>query len=282
VSATAGRALVLDVDTGVDDALALLVAVRSPMLRVLGVGCVAGNIAAEQAVDNTLRLLAAAGAGDVPVAAGMRRPLLAAPSAAARRTHGRDGMADLGLPAPRRRAERDHAVELLRRIVRTASQQVSLVALGPLTDVAVLVRMYPGVVARLDRMVVAAGGEEGEFNAAYDPEATRIVFGSGLPLTRVGLDVARRVTVPAVDVAALEASPEPAAQLAGRLLRHRAGPAGTAAALGDAVAVLAVLAPDGLVTARVGGVEVAVGVDTAAYRRRFLGAVRGIDVATGG
>jgi pyrimidine-specific ribonucleoside hydrolase len=235
--------VVLDVDTGVDDALAILFAVRSPTLRLRAVSCVGGNAPAATVVLNTLRVLDAADAGDVPVARGMVRPLLE-PPAPLPRGHGEDGLADLGLPGPYRRAVPGHAVEMLRDVVLGSPQPVTLVALARLTNVAVLLRMYPEVAANLASIVVMGGhagpGRAPEFNVASDPEAAAIVFASGLPTLVYGLEVFGAVTVAPEQVAALAGAADPAQRLAGRLLRHQQARSGDGLArIGDAGAVAA-------------------------------------------
>ena len=134
--------VVLDVDTGVEDALALLLAVRHPALELRAVSCVAGNTHVDQVVANTLKVLDAAGAGDVPVARGAERPLLE-PARDAHHVHGADGMADLGLPDSPRRPVDVHAVELLRRTILDSAEPVTLVTLAPMTNAALLLRTYP-------------------------------------------------------------------------------------------------------------------------------------------
>ena len=142
--------VILDVDTGVDDALALLLAVRSPDLDVRAVTCVAGNADVDQVVRNTLVVLDAAGAGDVPVARGADRPLLEPPRHA-RQVHGADGMADLGLPDSRRRPRDESAVELLRATIPASDTPVTLVPLAPLTNIALLLRTHPEVAEQIER-----------------------------------------------------------------------------------------------------------------------------------
>ncbi len=249
--------VVLDVDTGVDDALALLLAVRHPGLDLRAVTCVAGNVGVDQVVANTLRVLDAAGAGDVPVARGADRPLVE-PAREARHVHGEDGLGDLGLPVARRRAADVHAVELLRRAVLQAPEPPTLVALAPLTNVALLLRSHPEVVQRVARVVVMGGAATGgnatacaEFNVRHDPEAAAVVLGAGLPVTLYGLDVFYDVALVAAEADALAASPVPAAALAGRLVQHQVARLGGAhGTLGDAGAVAAALDPGGLTTHR--------------------------------
>lgn len=247
--------VILDVDTGVDDALAIVLACRSEALTVRAITCVAGNTGVDQVVANTLQVLDALDAPDIPVARGMTRPLIEAPGPT-REVHGRDGMADLGLAPSARRPVVDHAVELLRRVLLSATTPVTLICLAPLTNIAVLLRAYPDVAGALHRLLVVGGRGVGialetpEYNLSHDPEAAAIVFTSGAPLTVYGLDVFGEVTVDAAVAAALSAAPDPAQQLAGRLVRHQLARFGTpAATIGDAGAVAAAIRPDGLTTA---------------------------------
>ena len=249
--------VILDVDTGVDDALALLLAIRSPDLDVRAVTCVAGNADVDQVVRNTLVVLDAAGAGDVPVARGADRPLLE-PARHARHVHGADGMADLGLPDSRRRPRSGSAVELLRETIEQNGTPVTLVPLAPLTNIALLLRTHPELAGRIER-IVFMGGSAGignatavaEFNVWQDPEAAAIVLSSGVPLTMYGLDVFYDVTVDSATANALAASDEPGAQLAGRLISHQVARLGGApGTVGDAGAVAAVIAPDLITTTR--------------------------------
>ena len=249
--------VILDVDTGVDDALALLLAVRSPDLDVRAVTCVAGNADVDQVVRNTLVVLDAAGAGDVPVARGADRPLLEPPRHA-RQVHGADGMADLGLPDSHRRPRDESAVELLRATITRSDTPVTLVPLAPLTNIALLLRTHPEVAEQIEGIVFMGGSASmgnataaAEFNIWHDPEAAAIVLGSGVPLTMYGLDVFYDVTVDAATADVLAASHEPGAQLAGLLLSHQVRRLGGApGTIGDAGAVVAVLAPQLVATAR--------------------------------
>lgn len=252
--------ILLDVDTGVDDALAILFALRHPDLRVRGISCVNGNTRIDQVVRNTLKVLDAAGAPDIPVAAGARRALLA-PHLDARHVHGMDGLADLDLPESTRSTVEVHAVELLRELIRAATEPITLVTLAPLTNIALLLRTFPEMAEGIERIMSMGGSASrgnatpvAEFNVWQDPEAAAIVYGSGLPLTMYGLDVFTQVAVPAPDFAALAASEEPGARLAGRLLAHQSARLGgdepQPGRIGDAGAVCAVAEPDGLDTRR--------------------------------
>lgn len=217
----------MDVDTGVDDALALLAAVKEPSVDLLAVTCVSGNTDVERVVDNTLKVLEVAGATDIPVAKGADCPLIEE-RRHAEHFHGSDGMADLELGPSSREPVDAPAIEFVRRLlVDAAPSSVTLVCLGPLTNLALLLRAHPQVGSRLERIVVMGGAISGgnatpvaEYNVWADPEAASIVFSSGLAITMYGLDVFHQVTVAYRDVQKLKAAREPISDLAARLLEH--------------------------------------------------------------
>lgn len=208
--------VIIDCDTGVDDALALLFAVRHPGIDLRAVTCVAGNTDVDGVVRNTLTVLEQAGAGDIPVARGAARPLIE-PVRTAQHVHGLDGMGDLGLPAPTRVAVDVDAVTLLRREILASPRPVTLIPTAPLTNIALLLRTHPDVVRNIERIVfmggaVATGNATpvAEFNVWHDPEAAAVLLTAGVPITMYGLDVFERVVVPAADVERLRASSSPA------------------------------------------------------------------------
>jgi pyrimidine-specific ribonucleoside hydrolase len=251
--------VLLDVDTGVDDACALLLAATHPRLDLRGVSCVAGNVGVDQVVTNTLTVLAAAGR-QVPVARGADRPLLG-PARDAEHVHGRDGMGDLGWPAPAAAPDPRHGVELLRDLLLAAAaagERITLVPLAPMTNIALLLRSYPQVAAGLERIVFMGGSAlvgnvtaSAEFNVWHDPEAAAITLDAAadldLPVTMYGLDVFTEVLVSRQQARDLAGRGGPAARLGAALVgfacdRFRA----EAATLGDAGAVCAVIDPDRL------------------------------------
>ncbi|RME65252.1 MAG: nucleoside hydrolase [Caldilineae bacterium] len=248
--------VLLDVDTGVDDALALLLAARSPQLKVLGVTCVAGNVPLPQVVRNTLTVLDAAERADIPVAAGFGAPLVE-PFRPATHVHGEDGLGLPDWPRSTRQPVTEHAVDFMAQILREAEAPVTLIALAPLTNVAGLVRRHPELLARIERIVSMGGSAftggnmtaAAEFNIGCDPEAAAIVYGSRTPITMYGLDVFRQVAVPAGDVERLANGNRSWSPLLGALLHYLqrrfelADPG-----LGDAGAVAAVLLPEALTT----------------------------------
>ncbi len=246
--------VILDVDTGVDDALAILFAVRHPGLDVLGISCVTGNASLAHVVDNTLRILDAAGAPDVPVAAGAVRPLLEPPRGA-RYAHGDDGIGGVILPPTRRQAESIGAVELMHRLILEHDQPVTLVALAPQTNLALLLRTYPEVAGNLERIVFMGGSASvgnatavAEFNVWHDPEAAAIVLDANVPTYMYGLDVFNRVSVHHEVAVSLETGDDPLGRVVGALLAHRTaevegGPVEYTGLIGDAGAVCSIVDP---------------------------------------
>ncbi|MCA0335546.1 MAG: nucleoside hydrolase [Actinobacteria bacterium] len=256
--------VVLDVDTGIDDACALLLAALHPGLDLRGVTCVGGNAPLADVVRNTLTVLDAAGRAEVPVAAGARRPLLEE-SVDARHVHGSDGMADLGLAASTRSPQDRPAVELLRELADSGAgsgSPVTLVPLAPMTNIALFARLHPDAFGRLGRVVFMGGGAHvsnataaAEFNVFHDPEATAIVLDAcaehGVPVTMYGLDVFYDPVVTVADGQALRDLGTPVGTLAGGLIDFacRRFDSDTAT-IGDAGAVATLLRPDVVRTQR--------------------------------
>jgi inosine-uridine nucleoside N-ribohydrolase len=187
--------IILDCDPGHDDAIALLLALASPEVELLGVTTVAGNQTLAKTTANALRVLEHVGREEVPVAAGAPRPLVRAQHAAPD-VHGETGLDGPDLP-PARGAPLDvHAVDFMAERLRATEAQVTLVPVGPLTNVALLLARHPDAAERIERVVLMGGAiAEGnvtpaaEFNVWADPEAAQRIFTSGLDVTMVGLDV---------------------------------------------------------------------------------------------
>jgi len=254
------KPVILDVDTGLDDACALLLAARHPELDLKAVTCVGGNVGIDDVVRNTLTVLDAAGRSDVPVARGAAVPLIQ-PVRAARHVHGEDGLGDLDWPRSTRPTDPRHAVELLRDVLQDAAatgELITLIPLAPLTNIALLLRTYPEA-ARGLREIVFMGGAAGignatasaEFNIWTDPEAAAIVLTAardlGIPMTMYGLDVFYDVVVTLDQARALSGSPS--AELAGKLIEKRSERfQSDGGSIGDGGAVCAVIDPSGLTT----------------------------------
>ncbi|GGJ98881.1 nucleoside hydrolase [Luteimonas terricola] len=177
--------LLIDTDPGVDDALALLMAFADPRHEVVGLTIAAGNVGLQHTVANALKVCEVAGRDDVPVFPGCDRPLLH-PSPDAANVHGRDGFGDVGLAPAARGAESRHAAEAIIELSHRHAGRLLLVTLGPLTNVALALRLDPTLPTRVARLVVMGGAvtahgnitPSAEFNVFFDPEAAHIVFGA--------------------------------------------------------------------------------------------------------
>jgi inosine-uridine nucleoside N-ribohydrolase len=187
--------IVIDCDPGHDDAIAILLALASPEVEVRGITTVAGNQTLDKTTRNALKVLELAGRTDIPVAAGADAPLKR-PLRVAANVHGESGLDGPELPEPTTKVVDAHAADFLAELIEPG---VVLVPVGPLTNVALLLQRHPEVRDRLDRIVWMGGAiAEGnttpaaEFNAFVDPEAAAIVFGSGIPVTMIGLDVTHK------------------------------------------------------------------------------------------
>ncbi len=251
--------VLLDVDTGIDDALAIMFAVAHPEIELLGITCVAGNTSLENVVANTLKVLDVAEAPSIPVAAGSRRPLIE--PARASHVHGGDGLGDVGLPVSAREVDPRHASDFLRDTLLAQDEPVTIVALAPQTNLALLLRQYPEVVPKIERILFMGGSASGgnatavaEFNVWHDPEAAAIVIDSGVPTFMYGLDVFNQVTIDERDADELLLGPSASGRLAGALLHHQMAddaegepnPDGYAGHIGDAGAVCALVDPEAL------------------------------------
>lgn len=218
--------VIADVDTGVDDALALLFLAAHPDIDLRAVTCVAGNASLAQVAQNTLDVLAVAGC-EAPVARGVDRPLIE-PARDAGSYHGANGIGNLALEPSPRQPEPEHAVELLRREIDASPEPVTLLSLAPLTNIALFLRLYPQTAAKLERIVVMGGTASAgnasavaEFNVWHDPEAAQIVLTSDVPTTLYPLDVFNRVVATDEQITQLKDAATPHARLAAALLDYQ-------------------------------------------------------------
>jgi purine nucleosidase len=195
--------IIIDCDPGIDDALALAFAHGDPGLEICGITTVAGNVGLAVTTANALRVRDFVGMGDVPVVPGSTRPLLR-PALNAGHVHGGTGLGGARLPAALSGPAPGHAVDYLLDAVSAAPGEITLVAIGPLTNIALAVRREPALTS-LVRDFVIMGGSAGrgnttpaaEFNILADPEAAAIVFSAGWTVTMIGLDVTLRTRVTA-------------------------------------------------------------------------------------
>ncbi len=253
--------VVLDVDTGTDDALAILYAIGHPDVDVTGISCVAVNASLEQVVANTQKVLDTAGAPDIDVAGGAAKPLIERTQQEGH-FHGEHGLGGVVLPDTARTPSMLGAGELLRRRIVDAGTKVTLVGLAPQTNIALLLTLHPEVANHLERILFMGGSASGgnvtavaEFNVWQDPEAATCVIESGIPVTMYGLDVFTRLAVAQEHAERYLASDHPAQRLAGELLVRRGARADGSeqdyvGQIGDAGALVYLTHPELFTTAR--------------------------------
>ncbi|HYO89784.1 MAG TPA: nucleoside hydrolase [Candidatus Limnocylindrales bacterium] len=192
------RRFLIDTDTASDDAVALVMAAKAPDVQIEAVTIVAGNVPLAQAVQNALYTLELAGCS-APVYAGLDKPLLR-PLDTAQMVHGQDGMGDLGLPLRDRIPATGHAADVLIETIRRWPGEITLVTLGPLSNIAAALVRDPSIARLVQRCVMMGGTSDSvgnvtpvsEYNIWADPEAAKIVFESGLPIEMIGWDISRK------------------------------------------------------------------------------------------
>jgi purine nucleosidase len=192
--------LIIDCDPGIDDAVALLLAIASPELEILGITTVAGNVPVSVTQRNARQICELAGRSDLAVYAGCPRPLVRSPIFAAdahgNNVHGNNGLGGVLLPEPTMALQPSHGVSFLIKTLRMMSEPVTVAALGPLTNLAVALVQAPEIAQKIDRLVIMGGASgagnitpSAEFNMFADPHAAHVVFGSGIPIVLLPLDV---------------------------------------------------------------------------------------------
>lgn len=254
-SAAKPLSIIVDSDPGLDDALAIALAVARPELKLLAVTSVGGNADVHHCTENALRLLHLYGADEIPVGEGAVGPL-AGPLERATEVHGESGLGNTKLPAATRKAEPEGAVSLMARLISASPEPVALVPIGPLTNIALLIRSYPHLAPKIAHICLMGGsvGEgnssaSAEFNIYADPTAAEVVFSSGLPITMIGLDVTHHAILDRSILKRLSALPGASAKAAAEVLefsfeRSAAWGQGEKMAIHDAVAVLHLAIPD--------------------------------------
>jgi purine nucleosidase len=263
------RAIIIDTDPGVDDAIAILLALASPEFELLGLTTVLGNVSLALATDNARRICELAGRPDIPIVAGAARPL-AGPPVAAEPSHGSGGLGGATLPRPTMTVAAGHAVDwLIDTLMRRPPGAVTVAALAPLTNLAKAMVMEPRIVSRLGDIVVMGGAfgtgncpGGAEFNFYADAEAACRIMASGCRLTLVPLDLTHQALATPARLTALAAIAAPIGPAVAAMLRHysdAALPFGLAGgALHDACVIAYLLQPD-LFTGRPAHVRVETG-----------------------
>ena len=225
-SGSGSQRVIIDTDPGVDDALALLLAMRSPELKIEAITPVAGNVPLELTLPNALRMVEIAGRTDIPVAAGAKTPLVRR-LVTASYVHGENGLDGTVFPEPKTKPAPQPAAELIRQIVRKYPKEVTLITIGPLTNIATALSSDTELAGMVRELVMMGGSLSGgnitpaaEFNIYVDPEAARMVFQSGIAIRMVGLDVTRKTTLTDEHADRLEAAQNPVSQAAAKIARN--------------------------------------------------------------
>ena len=248
------KAVVLDMDPGIDDALAIMLALNSPELEVLGITAVSGNVHVDKSSVNALRVLETMGDMDIPVYRGAATPLVKE-LVTAEWVHGEDGLGDAGLPMPMRKPL-EGAVKFLVDTL-TSERNVTIVATGPLTNIAHTLLIEPTLAKHLKQLIIMGGaygltpygyGNEtpvSEFNIYVDPEAAKIIFQSGVKPLCIGLDVTTdpKATLSKKDVEKMASSSSKTARTAAKIVWNFAERFGFVQ-LHDPMAVAASIKPD--------------------------------------
>jgi inosine-uridine nucleoside N-ribohydrolase len=218
------KKIIIDTDPGVDDAMAIFLALKSSEVEVVGLTTVFGNVHTDLATQNALRLLELAGRPDIPVAAGAALPLVVPLDSVADFVHGADGLGNTNLPLPAGRPVDEPAAQFIVETVMARPDQVTLVPIGPLTNLALALALEPRLPEKVAEVVLMGGAATvngnvnpaAEANIIHDPHATDIVLNAGWPVTMVGLDVTLQTVMTDDYLASLKAS----GSTAGKFIHH--------------------------------------------------------------
>jgi len=220
--------IIIDTDPGVDDTMAIFFALRSPELDLIGLTTIFGNVHTHLATTNALRLLEIAGRTDIPVAHGADNPLTEPYLGPVPFVHGDDGQGNLHLPPPATQPIQQSAAQFIVDQIMRAPGEITLVPVGPLTNIALALRLEPRIVQNVKQVVVMGGNAfspgnatpAGEANIHNDPEAADVVFGAGWPVTMVGMDVTHHVNMSRDHLARYAQANNPLAQHIARIVPH--------------------------------------------------------------
>lgn len=242
--------LIIDTDPGIDDAVAIALALYSDDIDVRLITTVSGNVGIEATTTNALKLLAYFGK-DVPVARGASEPLIRAAQDASD-IHGATGMEGFDFPEPKRELLMErNAIDAMRDVLMKSEEPITIMPIGPLTNIALLLKAYPEVKARIERIVLMGGsvtrGNKGvmaEFNIYVDPEAAKIVLVSGVPIVMATLDAGLGTAIPPEKTAQLKDMGKVGLMAHDLFQRYRKRSFGTGLKMYDACAVACLLKPD--------------------------------------
>jgi len=311
------KRILVDCDPGHDDMMAIMLACASAELELAGVTTVAGNQTGEKTYRNALRTLTLIGRTDIPVARGADKPLLRPPTVAPE-IHGVSGLDGADLPEPGFQGVAESAASFIVRTLMGSRNPLTLVPTGPLTNVALALLEEPKLAGKVERIVLMGGAvadsnisPAAEFNIYVDPEAAKIVFGSGIPIVMVGLDVTNKALLSFIEIDEIASWRGPVSRVVAPLLRFFAqanrdifGFAG--APLHDALAVAHLLRPEVIrtrrmnveietageltrgrtvadvygISGRAANAEVALEVDLPLFKEMLFAAIRKLDAAS--
>ena len=246
-------AIILDTDPGIDDAVAIAAALFHPGIELALITTVAGNVDVSKTTRNTLRLLHFFDK-EVPVAQGASQPLVR-PLDNASHIHGHSGLDGYEFAEPGQQPLPEHAVEAMKATLLASKQPMTLVPIGPLTNIALLLTLHPECREKIERIVLMGGSAgrgnhtpNAEFNIYVDPEAAHIVFSSGLPIVMCGLDVTSRATLTGEMIAALPALNRTGSMLHALFGHYRGGSMQTGLKMHDLCAIAYLVRPDLFIT----------------------------------
>lgn len=247
--------VIIDVDTGIDDAMALVLALQSDKLDIRGITTVAGNQTIEKTTRNTLDVVEYFGRSEIPVAMGAKQPLVR-PQIIAAYAHGESGLGTAVLPKAEKQAEELDAIDFIRTELEKSDEKITLVPTGPLTNIAILLKAYPQIKEKIEKIVLMGGGAfqgnsnaTAEFNIYADPEAASIVFNSGIKLVMCGLDVTMKAIVTPEDINTIKAIGTKASDFIAKafefyMAMYKKNANFTGCAVHDAVTITYLIAPE--------------------------------------
>ena len=250
-AAESPQKVIIDSDPGTDDALAILLAVYSPEVDVKGISIVAGNVTADMGYDDALRVLSLVNRCDIPVAKGAEHPLLQL-LVTGTYWNGANGLGGAETPASKCQGDHRFGPDLIIDLVHKYPHELTIIPIGPLTNVALAVRKDPSIVPLVKGIVLMGGSISGgnvngaaEYNIYQDPEAASIVLNAGWPITMVGLDVTEKAAILPADAKKLDEKAGPVSHFAATVARYQIsiGEASGGGAVHDALAVGAVVDP---------------------------------------
>ncbi|WP_152392033.1 ribonucleoside hydrolase RihC [Paenibacillus guangzhouensis] len=241
--------IIIDTDPGIDDAVAIGVALYHEALDVKLLTTIAGNVSVDKTTNNALKLVEFFGTG-TPVAKGAGQPLCI-PYEDASDIHGESGMDGYEFPEPKKNIHPEHAVNAIRETIMNSEEKVTLVPIGPLTNIALFLALYPECKSRIERIVLMGGSASAgnhsptaEYNIFADPEAAKMVFASGLDITMVGLDVTSHATLTPDNVVAIRDLNETGKMLYSMFQHYRGGSLKTGLKMHDLCAIAYIVKPE--------------------------------------